>query len=69
MQLDMFGATESSAIRESAPPIVVAGGYWAQPEVVVFNAALKRGSLGDALALLNQLKTGAAARVLLASGF
>ncbi len=68
MQLDMFGATEATATREAAPP-VIAGGAWVPPEALAFDAALRRGSLGDAIGILNQLKVNVAARVLLASGF
>lgn len=69
MQLDMFGATEESAINAVAPPVVSAAGAWTSPEVVVFNAALQRGALRDAIATLNRLKLSAAVQVLLASGF
>lgn len=65
----MFGATDTSAIRESAPPVVTATGAWVLPEVIVLNAALKRGSLSDAIAFLNGLKVNVVAQVLLASGF
>jgi N12 class adenine-specific DNA methylase/predicted RNA methylase len=68
MQLDMFGATETSATHEAAPP-VISGGAWVPPEALAFDAALRRGSLGDAIGILNQLKVNAASRVLLASGF
>jgi len=69
MQLDLFGATEKSAIQEPAPPVLSAAGVWSPPETVAFNAALHRGSLGDALGILNRLKVGVATNVLLASGF
>lgn len=69
MQLDFFGATEESAIREAAPPVLSAAGVWAPPETLAFNAALHRGSLVDALEILNRLKVSVATNVLLASGF
>lgn len=69
MQLDLFGATEASAIREAAPPIFSVAGEWKLPEVYAFDAALQRGSLRDAIAILNQLKVNVVAQVLLASGF
>lgn len=70
MQSDMFGvAIEESATREAVPPVLSASGIWLSPELLAFNAALKRGSLKDSLAVLNRLKVGVAAQVLLASGF
>lgn len=69
MQLDMFGATDKSAIQDSAPPVLTASGAWVPPEAVALNAALTSGSLVDAIAILNQLKGQTLARVLLASGF
>lgn len=69
MQLDIFGATEKSAIRDLAPLVVSSAGEWIPPETVAFNTALRGGSLGDAVAILNRLKDDAASRVLLASGF
>lgn len=69
MQLDMFGATEELATLEAAPPVVTAEGAWMPPETVAFNAALRNGELMGAIAILNRLKTDAAAGVLLASGF
>lgn len=68
MQLDMFGATEVTAINEAAPPVMSAG-TWTQPETLAFNTALNNGSLSDALAILNSLKVNAASLVLLSSGF
>ena len=64
MQLDMFGATDDTAINTAAPP-VIAGGRWVQPESLAFNNALKNGSLSDAVAILNVLKAPAAGLVLL----
>jgi len=69
MQLDMFGATDESATGPASPPVIGTGGTWSTPEVVVFNAALKRGSLRDAIGILNNLKLNGAVQVLLASGF
>lgn len=69
MQIDLFGATEESAIREAAPPVVSGTGAWIPPETGAFIAALQAGFLADAVAILNQLKTNAVSRVLLASGF
>lgn len=69
MQLDLFGATDVAAIREAAAPVVSAGGAWLPPELLVFNAALRRGSLGEAVGVLNRVKTDVAVKVLLASGF
>lgn len=68
MQLDLFGATASSATLEPAPPVMYAGA-WMAPEGLAFDAALRRGDLGDAIAVLNRLNANAASRVLLASGF
>jgi len=68
MQLDLFGATISSAVNEAAPPVMTQNG-WRSPELLAFNAALKRGSLAEAITILNQLTLDAAGRVLLASGF
>ncbi|HJV75086.1 MAG TPA: diguanylate cyclase [Noviherbaspirillum sp.] len=69
MQLDMFGATDSSATLDIAPPVVSRNGAWSSPESVAFNAALKRGSVRDAVAILNRMKADAVLQVLLASGF
>lgn len=68
MQLDLFGATENTAIHQSAPP-VMSDGAWRPPEALAFDSALRRGALGDAINVLNSLKVNAAARVLLSSGF
>ena len=68
MQLDMFGATEVTATRDSAPPVKIVDS-WIPPEAVAFNNALKRGSLGNAVGILNRLKTKVVWQVLLASGF
>lgn len=68
MQLDMFGATDTTATRNAAPPALVAN-TWMPPESLAFEAALRRGALTDALGVLNRLKVDAASRVLLASGF
>ena len=68
MQLDMFGATDDTAINTAVPP-VIAGGRWVQPESLAFNNALKNGSLSDAVAILNVLTARAAGLVLLSSGF
>lgn len=68
MQLDLFGATDTSANRDAAPPVLMSGG-WAPPEALAFDAALHRGSLGDAIAILNRLKVNVVKQVLLASGF
>ncbi len=68
MQLDLFGATENTAIHQSAPP-VMSDGAWRPPEALAFDSALRRGELGDAINILNSLKVNAAARVLLSSGF
>lgn len=69
MQFDMFGATEESATNEPSPPVLSIDGAWIPPETIVFNAALRRGSLVHAIAVLNELRTEAVKRVLLASGF
>ena len=69
MQLDMFGATEESAICEAAPPVVSVDGAWIQPEAEAFNSALRKGLLVNTVSILNQLKLDAASRVLLTSGF
>ena len=68
-QLDMFGATDESAISDVSPPISQRSGGWTSPDSEVFSAALKRGSLRDALATLNRLSAKAACQVLLDAGF
>jgi N12 class adenine-specific DNA methylase len=69
MQFDMFGASLDTAINEAAPPVMSSFGSWIPPETLAFNAALRNGSLLDAVAILNVLKTEAVVGVLLASGF
>ncbi|HIH2745180.1 TPA: Eco57I restriction-modification methylase domain-containing protein [Burkholderia lata] len=69
MQLDLFGATREEATQETAPPIITNAGAWRHPETEAFDAALRTGSLINVVAILNKLKTEAAAKVLLASGF
>lgn len=69
MQLDLFGATREEATQETAPPIITNAGAWRHPETEAFDAALRTGSLINVVAILNKLKTDAAAKVLLASGF
>ena len=68
MQLDMFGATPEEASQPAAPPVLSQDGGWRTPEVQAFDAALRSGSLANVVAILNKLKTEAAAKVLLASG-
>lgn len=68
MQLDLFGATEETAVQKAAPP-VISGGEWWQPEEVFFSDALRGGKLGDAIRILNHLDLDAAAKVLLGAGF
>ena len=69
MQLDLFGATQATAIQKAAPPVVSSLGTWSSPDSLAFNAALSRGSLRDAISILNQLKSEVVGQVLLASGF
>lgn len=69
MQLDLFGATETTATQDAAPPVSSHEGVWRSPEVIAFDDALKRRSLGDAVAILNRVKTEVATRILLLSGF
>lgn len=69
MQFDLFGASDDLAPNNSAPPVLEEHGAWASPETLAFNEALRRKSLINAIALLNELKTDAVLRVLLASGF
>lgn len=69
MQIDLFGSTEATAVHEAAPPVLTPHGAWVPPETIIFNAALKRGSLVNAIAILNGLKVNAVRAVLLASGF
>jgi hypothetical protein len=68
MQLDIFGATDETAITDVAPPSLSAGA-WRTADVVAFEDALRRGSLSGALGLLNRLKVDGAVRVLLGAGF
>ena len=69
MQIDMFGATDVSAINVVSSPVLSSAGVWLSPDTLAFNAALRSGSLVDAVAVLNRLKDGDAVRVLLSSGF
>lgn len=69
MQLDMFGEASSSVINDAAPPVMAADGSWRPPEALAFDAALKRGALDDALAILLRLKAAVVVKVLLSSGF
>lgn len=69
MQIDLFGATEASAVQPSAPPVITMAGAWVPPEAAVFDDALRRRSLVNAIAVLNSLRVDAVKRVLLASGF
>ena len=69
MQLDLFGATREEATQDTAPPVLAQEGTWRPPEALAFDAALRSGSLINVVAILNKLKTEAAAKVLLASGF
>ena len=69
MQLDMFGATGVEATRDASPPVLAADASWRSPEALAFEAALRSGSLVNVVAILNKLKTEAAAKVLLLSGF
>lgn len=69
MQVDMFGATDASATQNGAPPVVLGDGLWIPPEAIALNAALKSGSLSEAIAILNRLKDKPLDRALLAAGF
>lgn len=70
MQLDMFGASDESAVTGLAPPVLDrTTGTWMSPEARIFNEALQAGDLSNALAILNQLKTEVVSQVLLQSGF
>lgn len=69
MQLDLFGATREEATQDTAPPVLAQEGTWRPPEALAFDAAMRSGSLINVVAILNKLKTEAAAKVLLASGF
>ena len=69
MQFDMFGGSEEVSVNETSAPVLTGSGAWVSPETLIFNAALKRGSLADAVAVLKALKTPAVVGVLLASGF
>lgn len=69
MQLDMFGASEQTAVNNTSPPVKTESGLWVAPDTLVFNDALHRGSLGDAIGTLNRLKLYSAIQVLLSSGF
>lgn len=69
MQLDLFGLSEPEQQREPSAPLLTSSGAWTSPELVAFNAALVRGSLADAVGVLNKLKLEQLNQVLLASGF
>lgn len=69
MQFDMFGSADTTAVHEAAPPILTPEKAWIPPESLALNAALKGGSLGDAITILRGLNLSALQRVLLASGF
>ncbi len=68
LQFDLFGGVDDVVVWEAAPPMMTSQG-WQMPESAAFAAALKRGSLGEALGVLNSLKVGVAAKVLLETGF
>lgn len=72
MQLDMFGSfgsADESATLDAAAPVISSDGAWASPETLMLNAALKRGSLSEAIGVLSRLKTRVAHDTLLRSGF
>ena len=69
MQLDMFGATEESAVSLTSPPMLSGNGAWGTPDAAVFTAALQRGSLRDSIASLNRLQFKDVQTVLLNTGF
>lgn len=69
MQLDMFGATQETATRDASPPVLMANTQRRSPETIAFEAALRSGSLVSVVAILNGLKTAAAAKILLEAGF
>lgn len=69
LQLDMFGGVDESATVGTAAPMMAAGGGWQMAETAAFATALRRGSLNDALGVLNRLKIDTAWKVLLEAGF
>lgn len=66
-QFDMFGTVAETAPAESLPVMTASG--WRSPESLAFDAALKRGALAEALAVLNRLSVKVSWKVLLESGF
>lgn len=66
-QFDMFGTVIEAAPVENLPVMTASG--WRSPESLAFDAALKRGALAEALAVVNRLSVKIAWKVLLESGF
>ena len=69
MQLGLFDEVDETQAREAAPPVIGANNEWKPPELVAFDAALRRKALRDAIQILQRVKVQVAARILLASGF
>lgn len=63
----MFGTVEETAPAENWPVMTASG--WRSPESLAFDAAIKRGALAEALAVVNRLSIKTAWKVLLESGF
>lgn len=72
MQQDLFGSVQPEPQKgagsgESLPVMTASG--WRSPESLAFDAALKRGSLREALAVVSRLRGAVAWKVLQESGF
>ena len=68
LQSDLFGGVDEARTAVAAPPMLAAQ-RWQMPEAEAFVAALRRGALNDAVAVLNRLKIDTAWKVLLETGF
>lgn len=69
MQFDMFGASVDAEGHAASPPVLTPEKAWIPPETLALNAALKGGSLGQAIGILRGLNMAALERTLLAAGF
>lgn len=68
-QMDMFGPINEAITAASSTPMITANGRWQMAETAAFVAALRRGSLNEALSVINRLKVDTAWKVLLEAGF
>ncbi len=68
VQFDLFGGVDEAQTVTAVPPMLAAQ-RWQMPEAETFVAALRRGALNEAVAVLNRLKIDAAWKVLLETGF